>query len=164
LLQKDVRFTFDENFLIDLNSLKQALLKAPKIKPPNRRKPFELLCEANHESIRVALCQRDGVALSIIHHASRTLNNAQINYHLVEKEFFAVVFACEKFRSYITDSKVRVYTDRKGLKEILQRTDVKPRMICWILLLQEFNLQIIQRSDEQHEDQESSDEKYRIIW
>jgi hypothetical protein len=50
------------------------------------------------------LCERDGDELNIIHHASRTLNYAQINYPLIEKEFFAVVFACEKFRSYITDS------------------------------------------------------------
>jgi hypothetical protein len=71
------------------------------IKPPGWSKPFELLCEANHESVGVALCQRDGNELNIIQHASRTLNNAQINYHLIEKEFFAVVFACKKIRSYI---------------------------------------------------------------
>jgi hypothetical protein len=94
------------------------------------------------------LCQQYGDQFNIIHHASRTLNDAQINYPLVGKEFFAVVFACEKFRSYITDSKVRVYTDRMGLKEILEINDVKPRMIRWIFLLQEFDLQIIQRSEE----------------
>jgi hypothetical protein len=87
-----------------------------------------------------------------MHHASQTLNDAQINYPLVEKVFFAVVFACKKFRSYIIDSKVRVYTDRMGLKEILERTDIIPRMIRWILLLQEFDLQIIQRIEEQLEE------------
>ena len=122
------------------------------IQPPDWKKPFDLLCEANHESVRVTLCQQDGDELNIIHHASRTLNDAQINYPLIEKEFFAVVFACEKFRSYITDSKVRVYTDRMGLKETLEKTDVKPRMIRWILLLQEFDLQIIQRSEERLKD------------
>jgi hypothetical protein len=116
LLQKDVRFKFDENCLIYFNILKQALFKDPVIKRPDWRKPFELLCEANNESVGVALCQRDGDELNIIYHASRTLNNAQINYPLIEKEFFAVVFACEKFRSYITDSKVRVYTDCIRLK------------------------------------------------
>ena len=69
------------------------------------------------------------------------------------------MFACEKLRSYITDSKVRVYTDCMGLKEILKRIDVKPRMIRSILLLQEFDLQIIQRSEEQLEDRESVDEE-----
>jgi hypothetical protein len=95
------------------------------IQPPDWKKPFDLLCEANHESVGVTLCQQDGDELNIIHHASRTLDDAQINYPLIEKEFLAVVFACEKFRSYVTDSKVRVYIDRMGLKEILERTDVK---------------------------------------
>jgi hypothetical protein len=65
--------------------LKKTLFRAPMIKPPNWRKPFELPSEANHESARVALCQRDGDELNIIHHARRTLNNPQINYRLIEK-------------------------------------------------------------------------------
>jgi hypothetical protein len=71
------------------------------IKPPDWRKPFELLCEASNESVGVDSCQRDGDELNIIHHTSRILNNAQINYPMAEKEFFAVVFACKKIRSYI---------------------------------------------------------------
>jgi hypothetical protein len=55
---------------------------------------------------------------------------------MVEKELFAIVFAPEIFRSYITNSKVRVHTNHEGLKEILERKDVKHRMIRWILLLQ----------------------------
>jgi hypothetical protein len=50
--------------------------------------------------------------------------------------------------SYITDALVKEHTNRDGLKEILERTDVKCRMIRWILLLQEFELQIIQRKEE----------------
>jgi hypothetical protein len=84
LLQKDVRFKFDENCLNAFNILKQALYKAPMIKPPDWEKSFELLCEANHESVGVSLCQWDGDELNIIHDASRTLNNAQINYPLIE--------------------------------------------------------------------------------
>jgi hypothetical protein len=49
---------------------------------------------------------------------------------MVEKELFVVVLSCDKFRSYISDVLVRVHTDRDCLKEVLERTDVKPRMIC----------------------------------
>jgi hypothetical protein len=84
------------------------------MQPPNWKKPFDLFCEVSHESVGVALCQQDGDEVDIIHHASRTLNDTQINYPLVEKDFFAVVFVCENFRSYITDLKVRVYTNRMG--------------------------------------------------
>ena len=109
---------------------------------------FDLFCAASNEAVGAVLCQHDGDELNIIHHASRTLNEAQRNYPMAEKELFAVVFSCDKFRSYIIDSKVRVHTDRDSLKEILERTDVKPRMIRWTLLLQEFELQIMQRKEE----------------
>jgi hypothetical protein len=99
------------------------------------------------------------MVMKLIYPSSQTLNDAQMNYPIIEKELFAVVFAYENFRSYITYSKVRVCTDRMGLKEILERTDIKPRMIRWILLLQEFDLQIIQRSEERLEDQESVDKE-----
>ena len=56
-------------------------------------------------------------------------------------------FSCDKFRSYIVDAKVRVHTDLDGLKELLERKNHKPRLIRWILLLQEFELQIMQRQE-----------------
>ena len=54
----------------------------------------------------------------------------------------AVVFAFEKFRSYIFLSKVIVYTDHAALKYIMAKKDAKPRLIRWILLLQEFDVEI----------------------
>jgi len=54
----------------------------------------------------------------------------------------AVVFAFEKFRSYIVNSKVIVYTDHAAIKYLLSKKDIKPRLIRWILLLQEFDVEI----------------------
>jgi hypothetical protein len=53
-----------------------------------------------------------------------------------------VVLAFEKFRSYIVNSKVIVYTDHTTIKYLLAKKNAKPRLICWILLLQEFNVEI----------------------
>jgi ribosomal protein S17E len=53
-----------------------------------------------------------------------------------------VVFAIEKFRSYLVGAKVIVYTDHAALKYLLMKKDAKPRLIRWILLLQEFDLEI----------------------
>jgi hypothetical protein len=53
-----------------------------------------------------------------------------------------VVFAFEKFRSYIVNSKVIIYTDHADIKYLLAKKDAKPRLICWILLLQEFDVEI----------------------
>ena len=64
---------------------------------------------------------------------------------LLKKELLAVVFACDKFRSYIVDSKVIVHTDHVAIKYLMEKKDAKPRLIRWVLLLQEFHLYIIDR-------------------
>ena len=65
-----------------------------------------------------------------------------MNYSTTEKELLAVVFALDKFRSYILSSLVVVFTDHATLKYLLSKKDAKPRLIRWILPLQEFNVTI----------------------
>ncbi|CAL9024895.1 unnamed protein product [Prunus brigantina] len=86
--------------------------------------------------------QRVNKLAHVIYYASRTLNDAQLNYSTTEKELLAVVFALEKFRSYLVGSKVIVYSDHAALRFLLTKKDAKPRLIRWILLLQEFDLEI----------------------
>ena len=64
---------------------------------------------------------------------------------LTENDFLAVVFACDKFRPYIVDSKVTIHTDHAAIKYLMEKKDAKPRLIRWVLLLQEFDLHIIDR-------------------
>nr|GEW15057.1 DNA-directed DNA polymerase [Tanacetum cinerariifolium] len=58
----------------------------------------------------------------------------------IEKEMLAVVYAFEKFRPYLVLSKSIVYTDHSALKYLLNKQDAKPRLIRWVLLLQEFDI------------------------
>ena len=53
-----------------------------------------------------------------------------------------MVFACEKFRSYILGSHVIIHTDHATIKYLMEKKDAKPRLIKWVLLLQEFYLEI----------------------
>ncbi|RVW51447.1 Retrovirus-related Pol polyprotein from transposon 17.6 [Vitis vinifera] len=78
----------------------------------------------------------------VIYYASKTLNEAQRNYTTTEKELLAVVFALDKFRAYLVGSFIIVFTDHSALKYLLTKQDAKARLIRWILLLQEFDLQI----------------------
>ncbi|PKA66266.1 hypothetical protein AXF42_Ash006963 [Apostasia shenzhenica] len=77
----------------------------------------------------------------MIAYASRAFRNTQLNY-TIEKELLAVVFALEKFRSQSLRSKVIVYTNHSALRYLLAKKDTKPRLIRWILLLQEFDLKV----------------------
>ena len=70
-----------------------------------------------------------------------TLNDAQLNYSTTEKEMLAVVFALEKVRSYLIGCKIIIFTYHAALKYLLTKKSVKARLIRWVLLLQEFDLE-----------------------
>ncbi|GKF71352.1 reverse transcriptase domain-containing protein [Tanacetum coccineum] len=70
------------------------------------------------------------------------MNEAQTHYTTTEKELLAVVYAFEKFRSYLVMSKSIVYTDHSAIKYLFAKKDAKARLMWWILLLQEFDIEI----------------------
>ena len=94
--------------------LEKALISAPIVQPPDWNLPFESMCDASDYAVGVVLGQRVDRKLNVIQYASKTLDIAQRNYATTEKEFLAVVFACDKFRTYIIDSKVTVHTGHAG--------------------------------------------------
>ncbi|CAN6542031.1 unnamed protein product [Malus baccata var. baccata] len=142
LLQNDVTFDMNEECVVAFNKLKELLSTTPVIMPPDWSLPFELMCDASDYAVGAILGQRVNKAPHVIYYASRTLNDAQLNYSTTEKELLAVVFALEKFRSYLIGTKVIVFSDHAALKYLLTKKDAKPRLIRWILLLQEFDLEI----------------------
>jgi len=65
-----------------------------------------------------------------------------MNYTTTEKELLTVVFACEKFRSYLVGSHVIVFSDHAALKYLFSKKVSKARLVRWILLFQEFDITI----------------------
>ena len=124
------------------DKLKFALTSMSIIQPPNWTLPFEIMCDTSNYVIEAVLGQCIGKEAHAIHYASRTLNLAQCNYSTMKKELLAIVFALENFRSYLLGSKVIVFSDHAVLKYLLSKKESKPRLIQWILLLQEFDLEI----------------------
>ena len=109
---------------------------------PDWELPFEVMCDASDYAAGTILGQGKDNKLYAICYASCTLDEAQVNYATTEKEFLAGVFALEKFRSYLVNSKVIVFTDHAALKHLMKKSDSEPRLIWWVLLLQEFDLGI----------------------
>jgi hypothetical protein len=69
------------------------------------------MCDASDYVVGAVLGQRMDRLPHVIYYASRTLNDAQLNYSTTEKELLVVVFALDKFRSYLLGSKVIIYSD-----------------------------------------------------
>jgi hypothetical protein len=142
LLAKDALFIFMEECLQSFHTLKKALISTPIIQPLGWHLPFEIMCDASDYAVGAVLSQSKDMKHYAISYASKTLTRPQLNYATMEKELLVEVFAIEKFRSYLVDTKGIVYIDHAALKYLLMKKDAKPRLIRWILLLQEFHLEI----------------------
>ncbi|RVX07057.1 Retrovirus-related Pol polyprotein from transposon 17.6 [Vitis vinifera] len=142
LLVKDAKFIWDDRCQRSFEELKLFLTTAPIVRAPNWQLPFEVMCDASDFAIGAVLGQREDGKPYVIYYASKTLNEAQKNYTTTKKELLAVVFALDKFHAYLVGSFIVVFTDHSALKYLLTKQDAKTRLIRWILLLQEFNLQI----------------------
>ncbi|GKB78433.1 reverse transcriptase domain-containing protein, partial [Tanacetum coccineum] len=122
------------------NILKKKLTEAPILVASDWDLPFEIMCDASDYAIGAVLGQRKTKHFQPIHYASKTITDAQAHYTSTETELLAVVYAFEKFRPYLVLSKTIVYTDHSALKYLLAKQDAKPRLLRWILLLQEFDV------------------------
>ena len=88
------------------------------------------------------LGQRTKKIFKEIYYANKTFNEAQENYSTTENKMLAMVFACEKFRPYILGSHVIIHTDHAAIEYLMAKKEAKPRLIRWVLLSQEFDLEI----------------------
>ncbi|GJX51960.1 reverse transcriptase domain-containing protein [Tanacetum coccineum] len=140
LLEKETPFVFSKECVEAFNALKKKLTEAPILVAPDWDLPFEIMCDASDYAVGAVLGQRKTKHFQPIHYASKTMTDAQSHYTTTEKELLAVVYAFEKFRPYLVLSKTIVYTDHSALKYLLAKQDAKPRLLRWILLLQEFDV------------------------
>ncbi|GJW65847.1 reverse transcriptase domain-containing protein [Tanacetum coccineum] len=138
LLVKGALFNFSKECIQAFDKLKHELTQAPIMIKPDWSLPFEIMCDASDYVVGVVLGKMIDKHFKSIHYASKTMNQAQENYTTAEKELLVVVFAFDKFRQYLVLSKTIVFTDHSALRYLFTKQDAKPRLIRWILLLQEF--------------------------
>nr|GEZ89360.1 DNA-directed DNA polymerase [Tanacetum cinerariifolium] len=140
LLEKNTPFIFFEDCIKAFQTLKKKLTEAPILIGPNWDLPFELMCDASDFAIGAVLGQRHEKHFKPIHYASKTMNEAESNYTTTEKEMLVVVYAFEKFRSYLIMNKSIVHTDHSSFKYLFAKKDAKAR---WVLLLQEVDFKVL---------------------
>ncbi|GJY48639.1 reverse transcriptase domain-containing protein [Tanacetum coccineum] len=142
LLEKDTPFFFSKKCIEAFQTLKKKLTEAPILIAPDWNLPFELMCDASDFAIGAVLGERKEKHFRPIHYTCKTLTEAQAHYTTTEKEMLVVVYAFEKFWSYLVLSKSIVYTDHSDLKYLFDKQDAKPRLLRWVLLLQEFDFSV----------------------
>ncbi|RDY03450.1 Retrovirus-related Pol polyprotein, partial [Mucuna pruriens] len=131
LLGHDVDFNFNHPCVEAFYELKTRLTSAPILQAPNWEYPFKLMCDASNSALGAILGQiaEVGKQAHVIVYASWTMDSAQLNYTTTEKELLAIVFALDKFRSYLLGSKIIIFTNHVALRFLLKKSDAKPRLI-----------------------------------
>ncbi|GJT48341.1 reverse transcriptase domain-containing protein, partial [Tanacetum coccineum] len=140
---KGIRSFLGHECIQAFQTLKKKLTEAPILIAPDWDQPFELMCDVSDYAIGAVLGQRIEKHFRPIHYAIKIMTEAESNYTTTEKEMLAVVYAFEKFWSYLIMSKSIVYTDHSALKYLFNKKYANVRLLQWVLLLQEFDFKVI---------------------
>eukprot|EP00253_Pinus_taeda_P010361 PITA_10361 len=129
---------------------KNKLVTAPILRGPNWALPFHIHIDASSKAIGVALGKFEEKLPYAIYFVSQNLSKAELNYTVTEKEFLAVVHSLNKFRHYITGYQTFVHTDHAAIRYLMNKPDVNARIIRWLLLLQQFDLTIVDKPSKEN--------------
>jgi len=129
LLVTDAPFGFNKEWLSGFHKWKEALISTPIMQVLDWGLPFQTLCNASNHAVGAVLGQQKD-------------NKPYVIYY--------VVYAFEKFRPYLINSKVIIFTDHAALKHLLKKSDSKPSLIHWVFFLQEFDLEIRDKADNEN--------------
>lgn len=125
--------------------LKNRLSTAPVLANPDFTKIFTLQVDASNIALGCVLTQGEGEEEKVIAYASRTLTKSEKNFTTTEKELLAVIFATNKFRSYIEGTRCKVITDHAALLWLLKIQNPSGRLARWAIQLSQYDMEVIHR-------------------
>ena len=101
--------------------MKTTLISTSIIVAPDLNLPFELMYDTSNYAIWAILGQQRGKVFHAIYYSSRTLIDVQLNYATIENEMLVVVFAFDKFQSYLIGTKIIAYIDQSTIKYLIEK-------------------------------------------
>lgn len=143
LLKKDIPFLWQNEQQLSFEILKEALVTAPILAYPDFTQPFILTCDASNYAISAILSQGPIGNDRPIAYASRTLNKAECNYSVTEKECLAIVYGTQNFRPYLYGRCFKIVTDHRPLKWLFNCKEPGSKLVRWRLKLEDFNYEIV---------------------
>jgi len=147
LMKKDTEFVWTGRRQQAFEDLKTQLAKAPILSVPDWTKEFHVTIDASGWCLGSILWQfDDNRRENPIYYANRHMSLAERNYTTIEREALAIVYSCKKFRHYLLGYKVVFHTDHDSLKYLVNKPDLSGRIARWILLLQEFDYEVVVKS------------------
>lgn len=146
LLKKDTPWTWPPKEEEVVQRVKELFCESVVLEPPDIHKPYVLTTDASDYALGATLSQLDeNCEAGVIAFASRTLKGAEVGYKTTEKELLAIVWALNKFQSYLKGAKIKVITDHRALIFLKMCRFACDGSLRRALLLQGYNLKIEHR-------------------
>ena len=117
---------------------------------PLQEGPFILDTDASDFAIGSVLSQVQNDKEMVISYASRSLNKAEQNYCVTDRELLAVRYFVEYFRQYLLGRQFTVKTDHQALVWLFSLKEPKQRISRWIEILSAYNFSIEYRPGNKH--------------
>lgn len=144
LTSSKTKWSWTEQNECDFQTLKTEFLKAVVIHHPDPNKRYYLACDASKYCIAAVLYQKDeDGAPKVVQFINRVLKKHEISYSIQEKELLSIVYALQKSRLFVYNSKLTILTDNQALSFLKQCKLTDSRITRWILLLQEYTFDIV---------------------
>ena len=143
LIKKGVPWKWDENMQGHFNRVKQLFSKSITLYFPDPKKSYYLETDASNYALGAILYQKNQrQEKEIITLASRTLKGPELSYFTTEKELLAIVWALQKFRTYLQGAHIINRTDHMALTFLKTCKFTNARLTRWILAIQDYDITI----------------------
>lgn len=150
LRKKEAKWRWSEECQVAFDTLKDLLCSSPVLAYPQRGQPFTLFVDASDFGLGAILCQEQEGKLRVIEYASKSLQGAEKSYPTSEKECLAIVWALEKWRSYVEGVETTVVTDHQALTHLFSSAKSRGRLARWGLRVQDFRVNVKYRPGKEH--------------
>jgi len=137
------RVKFNESEIFAFDRLKEALKCAPVLITLDYGKDFIIQCDASKHAIGSASMQYNvNNELLPIALASHKFNEAELNWDIVSKEAFAVIYSLRHFQNIIFRCKIVLYTDHNPLQFAATNVPRSAKLQRWALELQSYDITV----------------------
>lgn len=142
LLTKNTPFKWESEQIEAFNALEVEYTKQFELRKPNYKWDFWLEAEVADDTINGVLYQRDNDGQeNVVMYVSKTLQQSQKNYTLIEKNMLAMATSLKKLRMWIDGCKIHVPENIKTLKnKFRDLAQTHQRAATWLTILNSFNL------------------------
>ena len=122
-------------------TLKKAITSVPALAMPTDDDPFRIETDGSGIGLGAVLSQKQDDRWHPIAFISRSLSDAERNYHAADLEMAAIIFAVQEWRHYLLDTRKEftILTDHKNLEYFWKPQDLSRRQARWKQIMQEYH-------------------------